>query len=31
MTVWLDPHAKRRYYHSFVGRMTLTAAKVRAG
>ncbi len=28
-TVWMDPYAKGRYYHSVVGRLTLTAAQVR--
>lgn len=31
MTVWLDPYAKSRYYHSVVGKLTLTATQVRAG
>jgi hypothetical protein len=30
-TVWMDPSAKKRYYHSVVGKLTLTAAQVRAG
>jgi hypothetical protein len=30
-TAWLDPEARGRYYHSVVGRLTLTAAQVRAG
>ncbi len=30
-TVWLDPKAPGRYYHSVNGRLTLTAAQVRAG
>ncbi len=30
-TVWMDPGAAGRYYHSVVGKMTLTAAQVRAG
>ena len=30
-TVWMDPYAKGRYYHSVVGKLTLTAAQVRAG
>lgn len=31
MTVWMDPHAKGRYYHSVVGKLSLTATQVRAG
>ena len=30
-TVWLDPREPGRYYHSVNGRLTLTAAQVRAG
>jgi hypothetical protein len=30
-SVWMDPYAKSRYYHSVVGKLTLTAAQVRAG
>jgi hypothetical protein len=30
-TVWLDPNAPGRYYHSVNGKLTLTAAQVRAG
>jgi hypothetical protein len=30
-TVWMDPSAKKRYYHSVVGKLTVTAAQVRAG
>ncbi|MGZ6315452.1 MAG: hypothetical protein ACXWNI_07490 [Candidatus Limnocylindrales bacterium] len=30
-TVWLDPHDPGRYYHSVNGKLTLTAAQVRAG
>ncbi len=30
-TAWLDPYATGRYYHSVVGRLTMTAAAVRAG
>ena len=30
-TVWMDPSGKSRYYHSVVGKLTLTATKVRAG
>ena len=30
-TAWLDPSSKGRYYHSVVGRLTLTATQVRAG
>ncbi len=30
-TVWMDPESKGRYYHSVVGRLTLSAASVRAG
>jgi hypothetical protein len=30
-TVWMDPSSKKRYYHSVVGKLTLTAAQVRAG
>jgi hypothetical protein len=30
-TVWMDPYATRRYYHSMVGRPSMTAATVRAG
>jgi hypothetical protein len=30
-TVWMDPYARSRYYHSVVGKLTLTAAQVRAG
>ena len=30
-TVWMDPSGKSRYYHSVVGKLTLTAAQVRAG
>jgi hypothetical protein len=29
--VWLDPHDPGRYYHSVNGKLTLTAAQVRAG
>jgi hypothetical protein len=28
---WLDPYAASRYYHSIVGKFTLTAGQVRAG
>lgn len=31
MTVWMDPYAAGRYYHSVVGTLSLTAAQVRAG
>jgi hypothetical protein len=31
MTVWMDPYARGRYYHSVIGKLTLTAARVRAG
>lgn len=30
-TVWMDPYAPSRYYRSVVGKLTLTAAAVRAG
>jgi hypothetical protein len=30
-TVWMDPSGKSRYYHSVVGKLTLTAAQVRGG
>ena len=30
-TVWMDPSSGSRYYHSVAGRLTLTAAQVRAG
>ena len=30
-TVWMDPSGKSRYYHSVVGKLTLTATQVRAG
>ena len=30
-TAWLDPYATGRYYHSVVGRLTVTASAVRAG
>ncbi len=30
-TVWMDPSSRSRYYHSVVGKLTLTAAQVRAG
>lgn len=30
-TVWMDPSGKSRYYHSVVGKLTLTSAQVRAG
>jgi hypothetical protein len=30
-TVWMDPYAAKRYYHSMVGRPNMTAAAVRAG
>jgi hypothetical protein len=30
-TAWLDPYAASRYYHSVVGRLTMTASAVRAG
>jgi hypothetical protein len=30
-TVWMDPYAKSRYYHSVNGKLTLTATQVRAG
>jgi hypothetical protein len=30
-TVWMDPYAPGRYYHSVNGKLTLTAAQVRAG
>jgi hypothetical protein len=31
MTVWMDPYAKGRYYHSVIGKLKLTATQVRAG
>ena len=30
-TVWMDPKAPGKYYHAVSGRLTLTAAQVRAG
>ena len=30
-TVWMDPHASGRYYHSVNGKLTLTASQVRGG
>jgi hypothetical protein len=30
-TVWMDPYKAGRYYHSVVGRLSLTATAVRAG
>jgi hypothetical protein len=30
-TVWMDPYAAKKYYHSMVGRPNMTAAAVRAG
>jgi hypothetical protein len=30
-TVWMDPMTKKRYYHSFVGRLKLTATQIREG
>lgn len=30
-TVWMDPYAASRYYHSVVGKLTVTATQVRAG
>lgn len=30
-TVWMDPESAGRYYHSFVGKLGLTADQVRAG
>ena len=30
-TVWMDPYAAKKYYHSLVGRPNMTAASVRAG
>jgi hypothetical protein len=30
-TVWMDPSSKSHYYHSVVGKLTLTATQVRAG
>ncbi len=30
-TVWMDPNAPGRYYHSVTGKLTMTAAEVRAG
>jgi len=31
MTVWMDPNAPGRYYHSVNGKLTLTASQVRGG
>jgi hypothetical protein len=30
-TVWMDPKDAGRYYHAVSGKLTLTAAQVRAG
>jgi hypothetical protein len=30
-TVWMDPYAAKKYYHSMVGRPNMSAAAVRAG
>ena len=30
-TAWMDPYASSRYYHSVIGKLTLTASQVRAG
>ena len=30
-TTWLDPYAAGRYYHSVVGKLSVTATQVRAG
>ena len=30
-TVWMDPRDPGRYYHSVIGKLTVTASKVRAG
>jgi hypothetical protein len=30
-TVWMDPMTKKRYYHSIVGRLTVTATQIREG
>jgi hypothetical protein len=30
-TAWMDPYAASRYYHSVIGKLTLTASQVRAG